>query len=89
MAAILHFLLEIFLAIFDLKVNLKTLSMFQVNWPLGSGEEAKNISSKLPLWRPSWNSDRINFRYFLLKVNPMLPTKIQINRPFGSGEVEI
>ena len=30
------------LAIFDLQVTSMTLAKFQVNWPFGSGEEAKN-----------------------------------------------
>ena len=33
---------ETILAIFDLQVTLMTPTKFQVNWPLGSGEEAKN-----------------------------------------------
>ena len=30
------------LAIFDLQVTTMTLTKFQVSWPFGSGEEAKN-----------------------------------------------
>ena len=37
---------------------------FQVNWPFGSDEEAKNRFSKWPPQRPSWISDRNDFSYF-------------------------
>ena len=33
-------------------------SKFGVNWPFGSGEEAKNIFSRWLPWRPSWISDQ-------------------------------
>ena len=42
----------------------------QVNWPFGSGEEAKNRFSRWLLWRPSWISDRINFSYFWSTSHP-------------------
>ena len=35
---------------------------FQVSWPFGSGEEAKNRFSR---WWPSWISNWNNFSYFL------------------------
>ena len=38
---------------------------FQVNWPFISGEEAKNRLSRWPSRRPSFISDRNDFRYFL------------------------
>ena len=47
------------LAIFDLQVTLMLPSKFGVNWPFGSGEEAKNRFSR---WRPFWISDRNDFR---------------------------
>ena len=51
------------LAIFDLQIIPMLSTKFQVNWPFGSGEEAKNIfSSWWPLW-PSWISDRKDFSY--------------------------
>ena len=37
---------------------------FQINWPFGSGEEAKNIFSRWRPLRPSWISNRNNFSYF-------------------------
>ena len=42
------------LAIFDLQVAPMLPSKFGVNWPFGSGEEAKKRFSR---WRPSWISD--------------------------------
>ena len=52
------------LAIFDLQVTLMLPSKFGVNWPFGSGEEAKNRFSRWRSWRPSWISDRQDFSYF-------------------------
>ena len=52
------------LAIFDLTVTLMLPSKFGVNWPFGSGEEAKNRFSRWWPWRPSWISDRHDFSYF-------------------------
>ena len=40
------------LAIFDLQVTPMLHMNFQVNWPFGSGEEAKNWFSRWPPWRP-------------------------------------
>ena len=54
---------------------------FQVNWPFGSGEEAKNRFS-------SWTPFPIEtiLATFDLQVTPMLPTEFQVSWPFGSGE---
>ena len=52
------------LAIFDLQVTPMLPSNFGINWPFGSGEEAKNRDSKWRPWRPSWISDRHDFSYF-------------------------
>ena len=41
------------LAIYDLQVILMLPRKFGVNWPFGSGEEAKNRFSRWPPWRPS------------------------------------
>ena len=60
----LGFPIGIISAIFDLQVTLMLPSKFGVNWPLGSGEEAKNRFSRWWLWRPSWISDRHDFSYF-------------------------
>ena len=51
------------LAIFDLQVILMVPSKFGVNWPFGSGEEAKNRFSRWLPWRLSWISDQHNFSY--------------------------
>ena len=56
----LGFLIGTILAIFDLQVA----SKFGVNWPFGSGEEAKNRFSRWRLWWPSWISDPHDFSYF-------------------------
>ena len=61
-------------------------SNFGVNWPFGSGEEAKNRFSRWQPWRPSWISDRNDFSYFWSQVTPMLPNKFGVNWPFRSGE---
>ena len=45
---------------------------FQVKWPFGSGEEAKNRFSR---WRPFWISDRTILTIFDIQVTAMLPTK--------------
>ena len=52
---------------------------FQVNWPFGSGEEAKNKFSRWLQWQPSWISDRNDFGYVCLQVASMLPTKLESN----------
>ena len=52
---------------------------FQVNWPLGSREEAKNWFSR----RPSIGTI---LAIFYLQDTPMLPTQFRVNWPFGSGE---
>ena len=49
------------LAIFDLQVTPMLPSKFGVNWPFGSGEEAKNRFSRWQPWWPSWISDRHYF----------------------------
>ena len=49
----LVFSVGMILDIFDLQVTLMTLTKFQVNWPFGSGEEAKYIFSRRLPWRPS------------------------------------
>ena len=49
------------LAISDLQDTPMLPSKFGVNWPFGSGEEAKNRFSR---WWPSWISDPHDFSYF-------------------------
>ena len=60
----LGFQIGMILAIFDLQVTPMFPSKFEVNWPFGSGEEAKNRFSRWPPWRPSWITDRHDFSYF-------------------------
>ena len=43
---------------------------FRVNWPFGSGEEAKNRFSRWWPWQPSWVSNRTNFSYFWPSSHP-------------------
>ena len=43
---------------------------FGVNWPFGSGEEAKNRFSRRRPWWPSWISDRNDFSYFWSTSHP-------------------
>ena len=64
-AASLDFLSQRFKLLFDLQITPMLPTMFQVNWPFGSGEEAKNRFSRWPPWRPFWISDQNNFSYFL------------------------
>ena len=45
-------------------------SKFGVNWPFGSGEEAKNRFSRWRPWRPSRISDRNDFSYFWSTSHP-------------------
>ena len=59
---------------------------FKVNWPLGSGEEAKNI------FQDGSHGGHLRFpigtilAIFDLQVTLMLPRKFGVNRPFGLGE---
>ena len=62
---------------------------FQVSWPLGSGEEAKNIVSRWPPWSPPWISDRTILAIFDLQVTPMFPNKFQVDLPRGVRGVDI
>ena len=69
-AAHLGFPIQMLLAIFDLQVSLIFPTKFRVNWLFGSGEEAKNIFSRLQLWQPSSTSDQNQFSYFLSTSHP-------------------
>ena len=75
------------LAIFDLQVTLMLPSKFGVNWPFGSGEEAKNRFSRWRSWWPSWISIGLILAIFDLQVTPMFPTKYLVNWPRGVGGV--
>ena len=66
----LGFPIGMILAIFDLQVTQMLPSEFGVNWPYGSGKEAKNRFSRWLPWRPSWISNRHDFSYFLSTSHP-------------------
>ena len=70
-----------------LQVTLMLPTKFEVSWPFGSGEEAKNRFLRWQPWWPSWISDQNNFSYFDLLVTLMHPIKFQDNRSFVSGEI--
>ena len=73
------------LAIFDLQVTQMLPTKFRVNWPFGSGEEAKNRFSRCHGAHPGFMIGTI-LAIFDLQVTPMLPSKFGVNWPFGSGE---
>ena len=60
-------------------------SKFGVNWPFGSGEEAKNRFSRWLPWWPSWISNRTILAIFDLQVTPMLPNQFGVNWLLGLG----
>ena len=70
------------LAIFDLQVSQMLPTKFRVNWPFGSGEEAKDFQDGGHLGFPIGTILAI----FDLQVSTMLPSKFEVNWPFGSGE---
>ena len=55
-------------------------SKFGVNWPFGSGEEAKKIHLGFPIGTILATFD--------LQVTLMLPSKFGVNWPFGSEEAK-
>ena len=58
-------------------------SKFGVNWPFGSGEEAKNRFSRWLSWRPSWISDWNNFSYFWSTSHPNASYHVWSQLAFG------
>ena len=52
------------LDICDLQVSLMLPTKFQVSWPFGSEEEAKNRVLRWRPWRPSFISYQNDFSYF-------------------------
>ena len=58
-------------------------SKFWVNWPFGSGEEAKNRFSRWLPWRPSWISYQNNFNYFLSISHPNASYHVWSQLAFG------
>ena len=63
----LGFPIGMILAIFDSQVTPMLPTKFGVNWPFGSGEEAKNRFSR---WRPAWISNRNHFSFFCSTSHP-------------------
>ena len=60
----LEFPIRRILATFDLQVTLMLTTKFQVDWPFGSGEAAKNRFSRWPQLWPSLISNWNEFSYF-------------------------
>ena len=79
----LGFPIWMILAIFDLQVTLMLSSKFWVNWPFGSGEEAKNRFSRWPPWWPSWISDWNDFSSFWSTSHP--DASYQVSSPLAQG----
>ena len=71
------------LTFFDLQVTPVLPRKFGVNWPFGSGEEAKNRFSRWRPWRPSWISDRHDFSYFWCTSHP--DASYQVSSQFAQG----
>ena len=63
-------LIRMIVAIFDLQATLTLPTKFGVNWPFGSGEEAKNRFLRQRPWQSSWISDQNNFSYFWSTSHP-------------------
>ena len=81
----LGFSIGTILAIFYLQVTLMLPTKYRVNWPFGSGGEAKN--------RFFQDGGHLGFpigmilAIFDLQVTPMLPTKYRVSWPRGVGGV--
>ena len=56
---------------------------FRVNWPFGSGGEAKNRFSRWPPWRSTWISDRNDFSYFWPTSHP--DSSYQVSSQLAQG----
>ena len=80
-----HLGIESIWAIFDLQVTPMLPTKFQVNWPFGSGEEAKNRFSRWPPRGQSWLFDRNVFSYFWSTSHPDASYRVS-QLVFGSGE---
>ena len=82
----LGFPIGMILAIFDLQVTPTLPSNFGVNWPFGSGEEAKID------FQDGGHGGQLGFpigtilAIFDLQVTLMLPSKFGVKWPFSSGE---
>ena len=65
----LGFPIRTILATFDEQVTPKLSTKFQVKWPFGPGEEAKNRFSRWQPWPSSWISDRTSQRHAPYQVS--------------------
>ena len=78
----IDFLIGMILATYDLQVTPMLPTKFRVNWPLGSGEEAKIDLQDGHLGMPI----RIILANFDLQITLMVPTKFQANWPLVQEE---
>ena len=83
----LGFTIGMILAIFYLQVTQMLPTKFWVNWPFGSGEEAKNRFSRWLPWRTSWFYDRHDFSYFFFFFFSWPRWLSWMRRPTGDQEV--
>ena len=74
------------LATFNLQVSLMLPTKFGVNWPLGSGDAAKNRFSRWRPWQRFWFPIGMILPTFDLHVTPMLPIKFRVKWLLGLGE---
>ena len=65
------------------------LTKFQVNWPFGSGEEAKNRFSRWPPRQPSWISIRNDLSYFLSTSHPDASYQVSNQLAFQEKKLKI
>ena len=68
------------LATFDLQVSPMLPTYIKVNKPFGSEEEEKN---RFLRFRPSWNSDRNDLRFFLSISHPSASYQVWSQLAFG------
>ena len=76
------FLIGTVLATFDLQVNPMLPTKFQVNWPSGSGGEAKNRFSRWPPWRISWIPDWNDFSLIWSTSHPDASNQVSSQSAF-------
>ena len=81
-----EFLIVMILAIFALQVTPMLPTKFRVNWPFGSGKEAKIDFQDGHRGGHLGFSTGTILAVFVLQISTMLPAKFQANWPFGSVE---
>ena len=77
----LGFPIGMIITCFYLQVTPMLPTKFQVNWPFGSGEDAKKRFSRWQLWQPPWISNRKDFSYFLTPSHP--DASYQVSSPLA------